>query len=177
MNQYQLNRENIQNGDLILFRDVANPMAWLIRKVTGSRYSHVGMAVWLYGRLFVCESLGNGTVLNQLRWRVENLSGKATGIDVYRVPGMSKHQRKEMTIAAIAQVNKGYDYVGLVRYVWHLWRGTVAVSKETFVFCSEMCDRAKRAAMGADCGFKRASPDATSPGDIADGSDYQFTIL
>ncbi|SNY90087.1 hypothetical protein SAMN04515647_0229 [Cohaesibacter sp. ES.047] len=48
-------RCQIRSGDLIAFRG-KGPVSWLIRHVTGGFHTHVGVAWWFRGRLFILEA-------------------------------------------------------------------------------------------------------------------------
>lgn len=53
---YQHARDEIQTGDLIALRGTRGLFAWLIRIITGSPYTHTGIAIWINGRLLVVET-------------------------------------------------------------------------------------------------------------------------
>ena len=84
--QYAKERDKIQTGDLILFSDgrLTSWISWLIRKVTSSKYQHVGLTLVTEaeGVVFVLESttLGmgfkEGVQINLLSDRVRCLSKK-----------------------------------------------------------------------------------------------------
>lgn len=52
---YSQARSQIKSGDLLAWRG-RGPIAWLIRTVTGGSWTHVGVAWWLHGRLFILEA-------------------------------------------------------------------------------------------------------------------------
>jgi len=54
-NSYNALRLEIRSGDLIAFRG-NGPVSRLIRHVTGGRHTHVGVAFWMRGRLFLLEA-------------------------------------------------------------------------------------------------------------------------
>lgn len=63
---YEQARATIKNGDLIAWRG-RSLVGRVIRHLTGSGYSHVGIAFWLEGRLMVVEALDfKGVVIRPL---------------------------------------------------------------------------------------------------------------
>jgi len=54
-NSYTALRQEIRSGDLIAFRG-NSWVSQLIRHVTGGRHTHVGVAFWMRGRLFLLEA-------------------------------------------------------------------------------------------------------------------------
>lgn len=52
---YQTARNQIRSGDLLAWRG-RGPVSWLIRHVSGGAHTHVGVAWWLHGRLFILEA-------------------------------------------------------------------------------------------------------------------------
>lgn len=58
---YSDHRSTIETGDLLVWSSngtisLGNSVSALIRIATTSEYSHVGIALWLFGRLFVLEA-------------------------------------------------------------------------------------------------------------------------
>ena len=60
---YQTARDSIQDGDIVFIRDKPGILAKIIRKVTQSHYSHVGIAFWIEvqdtKRLMFAEAQGS----------------------------------------------------------------------------------------------------------------------
>lgn len=52
--RYEVARPKIQSGDILAWSGTG-PISSLIRFATGSIYSHIGIACWLYDRLWVLE--------------------------------------------------------------------------------------------------------------------------
>lgn len=101
-------RPLIKTGDIIGVRGRKGPLAWLTRIVTRSPYTHVGVVVWLGGRVLMAEINGGGThyvPLSQLAH---------TGFDVAR-PGCDP-TRVESAIEVSLQDHQGYGFgtLGLI---------------------------------------------------------------
>src|SRR3954471_19169994 len=68
-------RGEIRDGDILLFRG----KSWLsriIRRVTGSPYSHAAIVAWWSDRLMVLEAVGKGIVVTRMSIVVSQYSGK-----------------------------------------------------------------------------------------------------
>lgn len=52
---YRDARQQIKTGDLLAWRGRGS-ISWLIRHITGGVHTHVGIAWWLHGRLFILEA-------------------------------------------------------------------------------------------------------------------------
>jgi hypothetical protein len=78
--KYDLLRPHIQNGDLILWSGTA-PHSRLIRWITKSKFSHVGIAVWWGPRLMVLDSYPfRGTRARPLAHDLKNAHWKASNV-------------------------------------------------------------------------------------------------
>jgi hypothetical protein len=79
--RYDQLRQHIQNGDLIFWSGTA-PHSRLIRWVTKSKFSHVGIAVWWGPRLMVLDSYPfRGTRARPLAHDLKNAHWKPSGIE------------------------------------------------------------------------------------------------
>lgn len=56
-------RGDIWTGDCIAVRGRRGPFAWLTRLVTRSPYTHVGIAMWIEGGLWVAHLNGGGNAM------------------------------------------------------------------------------------------------------------------
>lgn len=54
--RYENARDEIRTGDLIALRGTRGFMAWAIRLITRSAYTHTGVAMWFNDRLMVIET-------------------------------------------------------------------------------------------------------------------------
>ena len=77
---YDEARHQIRTGDVIGVRGRKGPLAWLTRLVTWSPYTHVGIALWVGGGLYLAEINGGGNHLIPMSQIAH------TGFDVVRCP-------------------------------------------------------------------------------------------
>lgn len=168
---YKNIRSEIRTGDLLLFRDSLHPMSVAIRYITKSQYSHVGMALRIYGRLYIIEALRQGVVIHRLSWRLANLNGE---IDVYRLNNDISHDTNLIATEAMSYVDYKYDWRTLIRIWANKWFGAKIINTPNAVICSEFIDRVVRNTTGYQLGS--ITPDGTTPAMIAENSFYQFTI-
>lgn len=163
--QYTDIRPNIRECDLLLFRDSRDPVSRLISLFTRSPYHHVGMVMRLGQRLYIYEALATGVRPMLLSRRIATSSAR---IDLHRVPLSSAHRIKERALTYAAH---GYDFGGIVRFVYGMIRGIPASGDDRRLFCSELIARAYDDAL--EIGW---NPSFVSPADIARHSNFQFTI-
>jgi hypothetical protein len=171
-------RDEIRNGDLLLWRPTSRPHSRFIAAKSGGRYSHLGMAAWALGVLTCQEMLqwhgGRGVTLSS---QVRAYPGLC---DVYRVPML--HGR----IAAQAMIRRTGMPYGWRDMAWIARRRLCSwlppmddsdITDDTPLVCT--------GAGGFACaaGGRRPRPDKSlhelDPGDfVADGfSVYQFTLF
>jgi hypothetical protein len=77
---YAQAREHVLTGDLIALRSTRGLMAWLIKLITRSPYTHTGVAIWVGHRLLVAETRGGPASLVPLS------QYKPHDFDVFRAP-------------------------------------------------------------------------------------------
>ncbi len=169
---YSAVRGEFRTGDVLCFRgrDLAS---WLIRALTRSRYSHVGLVYKLEGRVFCIEATGIGVHLILMRELVRRYHG---GIDYFRMIDVTAEQRAGAIGFAFDQMGKRYDRWGLVRFLWFLASGRKHRSRErSYWYCSEIVAEAYRAA-GAP--FIEGRVGYVSPADIAASPrvDFEFRV-
>lgn len=110
---YEQARPAVQDGDVLLFQ-AKGAVAAAIRWAGRSRYSHVGVAVWIRGRLMVAES-------RELRGcRVVPLSNAVGSnvVDLYQVPGATRDQREAVVQTALERLGHPYGWATIVRMAW-----------------------------------------------------------
>lgn len=106
-------RPLIRAGDVLLFRS-RGVVASLIRWAGRSRYSHVGLAVWVYGRLMVAES-------RELRGcRLVPLSAAvgAAHVDLYQVQDVGEDSRSMVVAEALERLGAPYGWGSILRMAW-----------------------------------------------------------
>lgn len=102
--RYTDHRHKIKSGDLIAFR-ARGFWGWLICLWTWSAYSHVGVAVWIFERLFLIEAKEGVGV------RMEPLS-KRGAFDHIRTEA---HFDDAVGRDALMFLGKSYNYLDLAR--------------------------------------------------------------
>jgi uncharacterized protein YycO len=131
---------------ILLFRG-RGILSTLIRWQSRGKYSHA--AILLPNGRIVESWQGSGVRIKKLKdWR---------DIDAFAVPGMTTAQWDDAIEFAIGQVGKGYDYLGVLRFVSR----RPSPENERW-FCSELVFDALRHA-GVDL-FERIEGWAVSPG-------------
>lgn len=165
-------RALIQSGDLLLFRS-RGWIASLIRWATRSRYSHVGLAVWTFGRLMVAES-------RELRGcRLVPLSAAigAAHVDLYQVGDATADARSKVVGAALERLGQAYGWGSIVRMalgrlILLRWRRRYSEDDQlppgTHLVCSAYVAACWRLA-GVDL-VPNLADSSTEPGDLARSS-------
>lgn len=99
-------RSLIKNGDVLLYRGTGLTSN-LIQKISGSPYSHVGIAAWWNDRLMVLEAVGKGVVASTLS---DNLQRYHGGVDYFWCKeNIAEDKRITMVQFAQAQLGKEYN--------------------------------------------------------------------
>ena len=144
----------IESGDLFLFRRSKTLFGAIIRIVTQSPFSHVGVAVWIRNnhgcsRLTIVEALeGVGVRLYPLDRYLDECRQGACLVDWYKVcdDGVDKEK-----VAEFALSQWGAAYARPFQFVWswgkissrlRRWMGWCADLDERRWFCSELAARA-----------------------------------
>ena len=134
----------VQAGDILNTYtpfSIKKPFSWLstiIRKISGSTWSHSAVVVDIWGRTFICEALATGIVIRPLEeW------GEGAIVSVSR-PKNPADQRKFSSLALSQVGYKGYDYSSLIWFqllyqITGRWYGHTTASKKTAqkFYCSE----------------------------------------
>lgn len=108
---YREVRATFREGDLLAFRG-RSPVSAVIRAVTGSVYSHVGLVYLIEERRYCLEAVGKGVSLGLMSEVAKRYAG---GIDYFAIdaPDAVRHAA---TLFALEQLGKPFDFVGLVRF-------------------------------------------------------------
>ena len=130
-------RDGMQNGDLLFFCS-KGLFAWLIRKLSGGPYSHVGMVWHWHDRVVIFESAAKGVHILRAQTKVDQYDGL---VDWYEVKGLTQEQRRRLFQVAIDGLGKPYSAWGLLRFAWRRLTGRLPkVSTDRgarTMFCSE----------------------------------------
>lgn len=161
-------RSEIRTGDLLFFRG-RGPFSRLIRRLSYSVYSHVGIPAWWSGHLIVFQSrLPVGVEVLPARRVVGRYDGQVDWWSV-RADPPARLDRDRLLSVAVAELGKRYSFAGLFRAGWRLAGGRLVgrhdpVTLPESYFCSQFISACYREA-GLDL-----APDVedalTSPGSI-----------
>jgi len=105
-------RKTLASGDVLLYEG-EKFFSWVIKKVTRSRFSHAGIAVWWNERLMVMEAVGRGVVVTPLSASVGHYNGHVHWYTSKRPLG--PEERRRMIIFAQEQLGKEY---ALWKAIW-----------------------------------------------------------
>ena len=152
-------------------------MSWLIRILTHSFYSHVGLVYWYSApgadpRLYCMEAVGTGVRLILMSELKRRYSG---GIDCYYVDRL-KNVKETAVGFCFAQLGKLYDTPSLWRFFLAIFFGKIERARQNdFWFCSELV-AAAYATQGQ--ALTPGKPNYTSAQDLADSEHvtYRFTV-
>ncbi len=140
---YAALRHDFVTGDVLCFRG-RGATAWLIRRLTNSRYSHIGLVFRSKQRVFCLEATGIGVHLILMSELVKRYHG---GIDYFAVREMPDIARETAIDFGFGLLGKLYERRGVARYLWFLLGGDRQRSRErTFWYCSEIVAECYRAA-------------------------------
>jgi len=155
-------REGFMTGDLLCFRS-KDLDGRLIRLLTRSEYSHVGLVFLYEGRVYCLEAVASGVQLALMSRRAREYNG---GVDYFRVLDVSEEQRRGAVGFAFQQLGGVYNYPGILRFFWFLLSGDKErVRSRNRWFCSEIVAEAYRL-QKAPLVERRAAA-YTSPADLA----------
>jgi uncharacterized protein YycO len=169
---YRAARPAFATGDLLCFRG-RGLVSWLIRKLTRSAWSHVGMVYLFEDRVYCLEAVGSGVRLVLVSVLVERYHG---GIDYFDVLDVEEHQRRGALSFGFQQLGKPYDRPGIWRFLWFLVYGKRRrVREDDLWFCSEIFAEAWRRQRVP---LVDAPPDYTAPHDLATSARvrYRYTV-
>lgn len=160
-------RKQIQDGDVLLYRGLSLASR-VIRWVTGSPYSHAGLAVWWNGRLMVLEAVGKGVVVTPLSANVRGYHGDVEWFASADTIAPEERQR----LVEVAQKELGKEYatwkailLGIRRLLGSGIDRRDTARRERKLFCSLYVASVYNA-IGRDL-TKGVSDSFTSPADIA----------
>ncbi len=164
---YGQSRSHIKNGDVLMYRG-RSIESRIIRLVTGSPYSHAGLAAWWNDRLMVLEAVGKGVIVTPISRNIRSYSGRVewfTSVD--EIP-----DDQRLRMVEFAQRELGKEYA--------LWRAMILglrvlfqrdieskdqLRREERLFCSHYVSETYNS-IGRDL-KKGVSDRFMSPGDIA----------
>jgi len=164
-------RSEFRDGDLLCFRG-RGWVSLLIRRLTRSSYSHVGLIYRFEGRVYCLEAVGAGVrlvLMSQLMKRYEG------GIDYYSVDAQTPVRRQAVSWC-FTQLGKLYDTAGIARFAWTLLTGNAArARRDDQWFCSEFV-----AAAFSEAGLPlvAGAADYTTPEDLVRSArlEKRFTL-
>lgn len=160
-------------GDLLCFRG-KDLDSTIIRHLTRSEYSHVGLVFLYEGRVYCLEAVSAGMRLVLMSRRAKLYNG---GIDYFRVQGVTEEQRRGAVGFAFELLGEPYNYRGILRFLWFLLSGNKdRIRQRDGWFCSEVIAEAYRR-QKAPLVQRRAAA-YTSPADLArsDRVKFEFRI-
>ncbi len=154
-------RSEFQIADVLLFRG-RGLSSQVIRLLTRSPYSHVGLVFPYQERVYCIEAVGAGVRLILMSEVMRRYHG---GIDYYEVRSATDAQRDGAIALCFQQLGKLYDRPGIVRFLLAiLFNWKPAVREDQAWFCSELVAAAYRA---HGLTLAPVSSAYTSPADLA----------
>ena len=164
-------RADFETGDVLCFRG-RGMGSRVIRWMTKSRYSHVGLAYLFEGRVYCLEAVGSGVRLMLMSELMRHYEG---GIDRFVVPDAAAEQRARAIGFGFAQLGRMYDRARLLRFAQTilLERDMEQVKDDQQWFCSELVAAAYRAAGHP---LLQLQPAYTSPEDLANSPRLRFAV-
>jgi len=153
-------RSAFRDGDVLCFRG-RGPLGYLIRRMTGSPYSHIGLTYRFEGRVYCLEAVGAGVRLVLMSQLMKRYKG---GIDYYAVD-VEEPVRRRAVSWSFGQLGKLYDTAGIARFAWTLLSGNASKARaDDHWFCSELV-----AAAFENAGLRLVgrAADFTTPDDLA----------
>lgn len=132
-------RNRIKDGDVVFIKNETDFMSKLIRFATFSKYSHVGIAVWVdiegERRLMMVEAQG-GT-----RKRIVNMSMyDGCEMDVFRDPKTNWNAIKNSVLDRIGVIEYGWlqaIYIGIREFLLKKWSIQLPSKNFEGMICSE----------------------------------------
>jgi uncharacterized protein YycO len=134
-------RARFREGDVLAFRG-RSPVSAAVRAVTGSLYSHVGLAYLFEGRVYCLEAVGSGVRLCLMSVLAKRYAG---GVDYFEVVEASDEQRRSAISFGFQQLGKPFDFLGLARFFVLLTLGMRPRARvDDRWFCAELVAEAYR---------------------------------
>jgi len=193
INEYERVRDQIMDGDVILFEGIgflSAALHWrkrprefpvwkyllhalvstIVKAATGSKYSHAGLAAWWHKRLMVLEAIGDGVIVNPLRRSEERFKAK---IYWFHCEEILPEGRELMMIKAQEELGKPYGFWKAILYlICILFKIDVdkrdSLRKAKSIYCSEYVARVYNA---VHKDLRKGHADQfMSPQDIAESS-------
>lgn len=113
----------------------------MIRAVTGSVYSHVGLVYLIEERRYCLEAVAKGVSLGVMSEVAKRYAG---GIDYFEVE-LSAAVRHKATLFALEQLGKSFDFVGLMRFFLRIaFCLRTRARRDQRWFCAELVAEAYR---------------------------------
>lgn len=137
---YREVRATFREGDLLAFRG-RSAISAMIRAVTGSVYSHVGLVYLIEERRYCLEAVAKGVSLGLMSEVAKRYEG---GIDYFEInaPHAVRHKA---TLFALEQLGRLFDFRGLVRFfVFLTLRIRARARRDQRWFCAELVAEAYR---------------------------------
>ncbi len=137
---YREVRATFREGDLLAFRG-RSPVSAMIRAMTGSVYSHVGLVYPIEDRRYCLEAVGKGVSLGLMSEVSKRYAG---GIDYFEIDAADAVRHKA-TLFALEQLGKSFDFLGLLRFFLFLGlriRARARIDRRWF--CAELVAEAYR---------------------------------
>ncbi|MFT3925692.1 MAG: hypothetical protein QM778_24335 [Myxococcales bacterium] len=171
--QYPSAREQIQTGDVLLFRGTS-AVSRIIRWGSRSPYSHAGLAAWWGDRLIVFQAVSHGAQVIPLSSAVDAYDGQ---VDWWTPHAGVTVDRERLVEHAVTMLGRAYAFHGVFDLMWRMtqrrFRGMKdrrAAPKE--LFCSQYVSYCYRKA-GIDL-VDGTDDGSTSPGDLANSGRLVF---
>lgn len=171
---YGEQRQTFREGDVLLFRG-RTPSSLVIRALTRSVYSHVGMVVRYRGRVLCAQATGHGVHVLIMSELVRLYEGR---IEYFEATHADDSARDAALGFVFDQMGKPYDFGCGARFMWALMFGGMGrhIRNDKW-FCSELVAEAYRRA-GAPIVDGRPA-DYISPADLSNATDrlaYRYTL-
>lgn len=122
--------EQIQTGDCIAVRTAHSFMSRATQRITGSPYTHNGVAIWISGRLYMAELNGGRNHLVPL--------SQLTKFDVYTCPVGPAYVEQAILDALAQPIEYGYAAFLLIGLL-NLLRIKMFVHWRKIIVCSGYC--------------------------------------
>ncbi len=163
---YSNAREQIQTGDVLLFRGTS-AVSRIIRWGSRSPYSHAGLAAWWGDRLIVFQAVSRGAQVVPVSSAVDAYDGQ---VDWWAPKADITLDPEELLNHAVTMLGRAYAFSGVLRLMWRMavrrFRGLRdAKDAPKELFCSQYVSYCYRKA-GVDL-VLHADDASTSPGDLA----------
>ena len=115
----------MKRGDIILYSG-KGIMSWLIKKVTGSKWSHVA---WILDNETILESDAStgGVVKSPLSKYINPTNDLEGRFKIVKIKQISKNQLNSALMSAIEKIGNKYDYVSIASLAWRYFLGLFGI--------------------------------------------------